>query len=139
MKKICDAAQASYNERQLAEDTFSFCMEHKQEHFTIAFLAERAGVSPTKLKQVYRRVYGTSLFAHIRREKMLFAAHELAVTNTKIVDIAGACGYDNASKFSAAFRHVMGCSPQEYRKKSVRSRKRQKVCYNKTNGVKAPE
>ena len=104
-------------EQQLAEKTFSFCMEHKQEHFTISFLAERAGVSSTKLKQVYRRVYGTSLFAHIRREKMLFAAHELASANTRIIDIAEACGYDNASKFSAAFRSVLGCTPSEYRRR----------------------
>ena len=71
------ATELTPAELQLAEDTFSFCMEHKQEHFTISFLAERAGVSPTKLKQEYRRVYGISLFAHIRREKMLFAAREL--------------------------------------------------------------
>ena len=104
-------------ERQLAENTFYFCMEHKQEHFTISFLAERAGVSPTKLKQVYRSVYGTPLFAHVRREKMLWAAHRLATSNVKVIEIAGACGYDNASKFSAAFRHVTGFSPQKYRKK----------------------
>ena len=113
----CDAAEATYTERQLAENTFSFCMEHKQEHFTILFLAARAGVSPTKLKQVYRCVYGTPLFAHIRREKMLFAAQRLAISNEKIIDIAEACGYDNASKFSAAFRSVLGCTPTEYRRR----------------------
>jgi len=104
-------------EQQLAENTFSFCMEHKQEHFTISFLAARAGVSPTKLKQVYRSVYGTSIFAHIRREKMLFAAHELATANRRVIDIAEACGYDNASKFSAAFCSVLGCTPTEYRRR----------------------
>lgn len=104
-------------ERQLAENTFSFCMEHKQEHFTISFLAARAGVSPTKLKRVYRRVYGNSLFAHIRREKMLFAAYELEVTNSRIIDISEACGYDNASKFTAAFCSVLGCTPTEYRRR----------------------
>ena len=113
----CDAAEATYTERQLAENTFSFCMEHKQEHFTILFLAARAGVSPTKLKQVYRCVYGTPLFAHIRREKMLFAAQRLASSNDKIIDIAEACGYDNASKFTAAFCSVVGCTPTEYRRR----------------------
>ena len=113
----CDVAEATYTERQLAENTFSFCMEHKQEHFTILFLAARAGVSPTKLKQVYRCVYGTPLFAHIRREKMLFAAYKLATTNAKVIDIAGACGYDNASKFTAAFRSVLSCTPTEYRRR----------------------
>lgn len=102
-------------ERELAEDTFSFCMEHMQEHFTIPFLAARAGISPTKLKTVYRCVYGEPLFFHIRKGKLFWAAHELASTNTRVTDIADACGYDNASKFSAAFRSVMGCSPKEYR------------------------
>lgn len=107
--------------RQLAEETFSFCMEHMQEHFTIPFLAARAGISPTKLKQIYRRVYGTSLFAHIRQEKMHWAAHELVSTNNRVIDIAEACGYDNASKFSAAFRNVFGVSPRKFREEKVRS------------------
>ena len=102
-------------EQMLAEDTFSFCMEHLQEHFTIPFLAARSDVSPTKLKQIYRRVYGTSLFAHIRKQKMLWAAHELALPNIRVIDIAEACGYDNASKFSAAFCDIIGCTPTAYR------------------------
>ena len=102
-------------EREIAEDTLAFCMEHMQEHYTIQFLAERAGISPTKLKIVFRRVYGTPLFAYIRAEKMRFAAQELDESNLRVVDIASSCGYDNASKFSAAFRDVIGYSPKEYR------------------------
>ena len=107
-------------EREIAEDTFAFCMKHMQEHYTIQFLAERAGISPTKLKTVFRRTYDAPLFAYIRAEKMCFAALELVDSNSRILDIAEACGYDNASKFSAAFRDVMGCSPKEYRQ-NVRS------------------
>ena len=102
-------------EREIAEDTLAFCMAHIQEHYTIQRLAERAGISPTKLKTVFRRVYGVPLFAYIRAEKMHFAAHELVESNFRVVDIALSCGYDNASKFSAAFRDVIGCSPKEYR------------------------
>ena len=102
-------------EQEIAEDTLAFCMEHMQEHYTIQFLAERACMSSTKLKMIFRRVYGIPLFAYIRAEKMRFAACELDKTNFRIVDIASSCGYDNASKFSAAFRDVMGCSPREYR------------------------
>jgi AraC-like DNA-binding protein len=115
IKSKCAASEAVPAERQLAEDTFSFCMEHMQEHFTIPFLAARAGISPTKLKQIYRRVYGASLFAHIRKEKMHWAAQMLASSNTRVIDIAETCGYDNASKFSAAFCDIMGCTPTAYR------------------------
>lgn len=108
-------------EQQLAEATYDYCMEHMQEHFTIQHLAARAGVSPTKLKMVYRRVHGTPIFSHIRKEKMHWAAQRLALSNLKIFDIAIACGYDNASKFSAAFRDVFGVSPRKFRDEKVRS------------------
>ena len=107
-------------EQEIAEDTLAFCMEHMEEHYTIPFLAQRAGISPTKLKIIFRRVYGAPMFAYIRAKKMYFAACELVASNNRILDIAEACGYDNASKFSVAFRDVMGCSPKEYRQ-NVRS------------------
>ena len=106
-------------EQEIAEDTLAFCMEHMQEHFTIQFLAERVGISPTKLKIIFRRVYGAPLFTYIHAEKMHWAARQLVIYNYRVLDIAEACGYDNASKFSA-FRDVMGCSPKEYRQ-NVRS------------------
>ena len=52
----------------------AFCMKHMQEHYTIQLLAERAGISPTKLKIIFRRVYDAPLFAYIRAEKMRWAA-----------------------------------------------------------------
>ena len=110
----------SQSDQQIAEETLAFCVEHMQEHYTIQFLAQRAGISPTKLKSIFRHTYDIPLFAYIRAEKMRFAAQKLAVSNKCVLDIAEACGYDNASKFSAAFRDVMGCSPKEYRK-NVRS------------------
>lgn len=107
-------------DRALAEKTFTFCMEHMQEHYPIQFLAARAGVSPTRLKLAYRRVYGMPLFSHIRAEKMHWAARELSQNSARVIDIAAACGYDNASKFAAAFRAVTGRSPREFRMKKVR-------------------
>lgn len=111
--------QQTQAERKLAEDTFSFCMERMYEHYTIRFLAARAGVSPTKLKQIYHRVYGAPVFSHIRKEKMHWAARQLVSSNERILDIALACGYDNASKFSAAFHDVFGVSPRKFREKKV--------------------
>ena len=108
-------------DRELAEKTFSFCMEHLQEHYSIQFLVARAGVSPTTLKLAYRRIFGMPVFSHIRREKMQWAARELSRNHMRIIDIAAACGYDNASKFSAAFRSVTGYSPREFRMKNASS------------------
>ena len=107
-------------EQKIAEETYLFCMEHKQIHYTIPYLANRAGISPTKLKQIFRQIYGISLFAYIRSKKMQWAAEQLVSADIRIIDVATACGYDNASKFSAAFRKVIGCSPREFQAKNVR-------------------
>lgn len=41
-------------------------------------------------------------------------------TEYSMAEIAGILGYDNPSKFAAAFRSVVGCSPREYKKSSER-------------------
>mgnify|MGYP000251346684 CR=1 FL=1 len=41
-------------------------------------------------------------------------------TEYSMAEIAGMLGYDNPSKFAAAFRSVVGCSPREYKKSSER-------------------
>jgi len=48
---------------------------------------------------------------------MQYAADLLLSDRSRLIaDIAQNVGYDNASKFSAAFRAVMGVTPQDYRK-----------------------
>lgn len=47
---------------------------------------------------------------------MQAAALDLIQTEKSVLEIAGECGYDNASKFSAAFKEIMGEAPLEYRK-----------------------
>ncbi len=42
-------------------------------------------------------------------------------SNRTVTDIAyGEFGYDNSSKFAAAFRAALGCSPADYRRKALR-------------------
>ena len=65
-----------------------------------------------------KAVYGVSVYAYARTQKMHAAARMLRTGDEPIQEIAGRFGYDNASKFSEAFRGVMGVTPSEYRKRS---------------------
>ena len=49
---------------------------------------------------------------------MNFAAKDLVNTNDAILEIANRWGYENGSKFSSAFKQIMGCNPREYRVKN---------------------
>ena len=100
---------------RLAKAVCSYVCSHMSEHFTIEQLAGQFQVSPTQLKKSFRNVYGDSIYSYVRTQKMLSAARLLQDTDRTILDIAGECGYDNGSKFSKAFRKVMGVSPRDFR------------------------
>ena len=74
------------------------------------------GVSGTTLKKHFHEIHGISLYAWFKRQRMLAAAQALKDSGDSILKIAGDYGYENASKFSCAFRDVTGVSPREYRK-----------------------
>ncbi|MCR5141469.1 MAG: AraC family transcriptional regulator [Ruminococcus sp.] len=84
--------------------------------FTVDELSEISGMPPASLRKVFKAVYGTPVYQYFKSYKMKAAA-EMLISDRKmnIADIAQRLGYDNASKFSAAFRDVMGVTPQNYR------------------------
>jgi transcriptional regulator GlxA family with amidase domain len=74
------------------------------------------------LKNYFKGVYGKSVSAYLRDKRMNKAAEYLEKSSRQIADIAFSTGYENASKFSAAFGMVKGESPWEYRRKHRGSR-----------------
>lgn len=102
-------------DENLAEATCRYLMDHMDRHITIRQLSEVFHVSQTQLKNSFKKVYGTSVYAYIRTEKMWAAARMLRETNETVLEIAGRYGYNNGSKFAKAFSDVMGMTPKEYR------------------------
>lgn len=109
-QRSCSKAQV-----ELAKQVCRFINTHMDTRLTIEQLAELFFVSPAQLRKCFYSVYGESIYAYIRAYKMRSAAHCLETTEQTIAEIAGSFGYDNSSKFSKAFRDVIGVSPTEYR------------------------
>lgn len=101
---------------QLAEHTEQYLLNNLSRHVTLEELTEKFGVSGTTLKKHFREDHGMSLYAWFKAQRMQAAANALRSSRDSILKIAGDYGYENASKFSAAFRDVFGVSPREYRK-----------------------
>ncbi len=83
---------------------------------TVDELAKEHLMNSTTLKQLFKKVYGMSIAAHIKEHRMEHAAYLLKNTSMSIGDIAQHVGYDNQSKFSAAFKEQFGMLPKEFRK-----------------------
>ena len=85
-------------------------------NYTAEALAKRFDISIGVLKNGFKGVYGTPIYSYIRKYKMNVAASMLVTDRKKrIIDVAASVGYDNPSKFAAAFKEIFGMSPAKYR------------------------
>ncbi|MCE3278619.1 MAG: AraC family transcriptional regulator [Bacteroidetes bacterium] len=77
----------------------------------IEFISKEVGLSGTKLKECFRLVYDQTPFQYFRGLQME-AAHQLIVeTDLPLGQIARKFGYENASKFTVAFKGHYGVLP----------------------------
>lgn len=104
---------------ETVKDIMQFITQHIEKHITLADLSVRFHMPLTTMKTCFKGVYGTTIYAYMRTFRIQSAAYMLKETRYSIMEIAGKVGYDNASKFSSAFRDIMGVSPLEYRKSVV--------------------
>ena len=105
----------SPGQKLLAQHVRDYLSAHMDRRVTLEDLEEVFHVSGTQIKNCVRGVYGTSLYAMIRGQKMQAAAKLLLTSDMTVLEIAGRFGYDNASKFAAAFKAVLGVTPSVYR------------------------
>lgn len=88
-----------------------------QKHYTLEELSERYKISMTAVKTCFKQIYGDSVYSYQKRYRMNLAASMLQQDRKKTVaEIAGMVGYESQSKFTTAFRSIIGCTPLEYRK-----------------------
>lgn len=93
-----------------------YMTDNMEKRFTLEDLSAKFGIGLTSMKLCFKGVYGTSILSYIKAYRMQAAAHMLRRSRDSITMIAGKVGYENSSKFAAAFKDVIGLSPMEYRK-----------------------
>ena len=101
---------------ELARQASDYILENRGKRITIKEVSEKRHVSQTQLKNSFRNYYGNSVYKYIRSRKMEQAAGLLAEGHLSVMEIAGMFGYENCSKFAAAFRGEYGVSPSSFRR-----------------------
>ena len=83
---------------------------------TINGLANELGVSPTLLKDVFKKTFGKPVCGWFRDYRMQHACEMLVdCPHLSIGQIAAEIGYSNPSKFSKAFANYYGVTPRAWR------------------------
>ncbi|MFZ7104907.1 MAG: helix-turn-helix transcriptional regulator [Peptococcaceae bacterium] len=110
--------------RQVVEGTkgaWAFIMARPFKKTTIPELAGKFKVAETSLRQCFKSVYGQPIGSFIRSERIRRSAQLLQEHGELSVgQIALMVGYENQSKFAAAFKAVMGQTPLSYRRRNFR-------------------
>ena len=105
---------------EIVKSVSEYITENLNDKITVKQLTSEFGVSDTYLQNAFRSVYGMPVISFIRTQKMQSAAQILIHSNRTIDEIAEEFGYENESKFSAAFKKIMGDPPGVYRKEHTK-------------------
>jgi AraC family transcriptional regulator len=89
------------------------------ERLTLAEVAHNVGVHPVHLAQAFHKSYQRTVGDYVRQLRIEYACHELAASDTPIVQIALAAGFCDQSHFTRTFKRLVGVAPSQYRE-SVR-------------------
>ena len=77
-------------------------------------LADYAGMSPTKLKRLFKQIFGNSIFSYYQEFRMKEAAILLKNEKLSVSDVGYRLGFTNLSHFSKVFKEHMGLNPKQY-------------------------
>ncbi|MDJ1500681.1 AraC family transcriptional regulator [Xanthocytophaga agilis] len=73
-----------------------------------------ANMSPTKLKRLFRQIFGNSIFSYYQEYRMKEAARLLKEENLSVSDVGYKLGFTNLSHFSRVFKEHTGMKPKQY-------------------------
>ena len=107
---------------RVAEQAMTLLREDLRRDWTLPELAEAIGISESSLKRYFQQLYGCSVAKYQRNARMERAAELLRSPEHRalsILDVALEVGYENQSKFAAAFKRMFGESPLEYKKNAI--------------------
>lgn len=90
---------------------------HYQENLNIKKLASMCFLSESFFRRCFREAMNDSPHVYLNRVRLAFADSLLLSSDTSIVEISHAAGFESLSSFNRSFRKYHNMSPREYRMK----------------------
>jgi AraC-like DNA-binding protein len=89
--------------------------EHPARAWTVANMADAAGMSRSRFAEHFNRVLGESPADYLTSWRII-TAQQLIRQGMQIKQVCGEVGYGSASAFNRAFSRKVGCSPSQWLK-----------------------
>lgn len=103
-----------------AEVSKALALMHQRpaDPWTIASLAQQAGVSRSVLAERFRHFLGEPPMAYLLRWRLQLGAEMMTSTNYSVAQIASAVGYESEAAFNRAFKREFALPPARFRSKA---------------------
>jgi len=89
-------------------------LKHLETPPVINNLAVYSGMSPTKLKRLFKQIFGSSIFSYYQDFRMQEAAILLKSRKLSVSEVGYRLGFTNLSHFSRVFKDHLGVNPKLY-------------------------
>ncbi|WP_169818779.1 helix-turn-helix transcriptional regulator [Niabella ginsenosidivorans] len=89
-------------------------LKHLSNPPTVTQLAKMANMSESKLKRLFKQIFGTSVFNYYQSFRMKEAARMLKQRKFTVKEVANKLGFINLSHFSKIFAAYNGEKPKKY-------------------------
>ncbi len=83
----------------------------------VGAIAKAVNISPTKLKVIFKFVFGFSMLQYHKEKNIILAKQLIEKSDMQIKNIATTVGFESSNKFSAAFKKRFGILPSDIRMK----------------------
>lgn len=115
-------SSVSYQDKALIENTAAYINDHFDRALTIEHLARISCMGTTKLKTLFKKIYGMTITDYIKERRLSHAESLLTSTSLSIGQISDAVGYSNPGRFAGIFKESTGLSPSQYRQMAQRKK-----------------
>ena len=95
---------------------------HPARPWTIADLAQEAGISRSVLAERFRHYLGEPPVSYLTRWRLQLGAQKLKSTSKSVLEIASEVGYESEPAFNRAFKREFGLPPARFRNQSKSAR-----------------
>ena len=94
-----------------------FMATHFVDDIGVAEIAGSSGLHPKYAMALFRRCCGVTLHDYLERHRLTHAQRLLITTQSKIIVISQACGFNSLSAFYERFEKSAKCSPRRFRQR----------------------
>lgn len=74
-------------------------------------MAESVGMSPTKLKSLFKKIYNQPLYEYLNVSRLLKARQMIFDNGASIKEISAVCGYKSVQHFTSSFKKQFSITP----------------------------